>query len=77
MRDSECDLPLQPLSKASHSSLVVLLHAYRHTPEHLALVKRAVRRFKSARRRTRLPLQMWSTVDLNHVAAGVVALINR
>ncbi len=36
-------LPPQPLSDARHSILVVLLHAYRHTPKRLDWVKKAVK----------------------------------
>ena len=71
-------LPPQPSSKASDSSLAVLLHAYRHTPERLASVERAIRCAKPNAHVIvpRLPLTMWSTADLSDVAAAVVDLID-
>jgi pimeloyl-ACP methyl ester carboxylesterase len=68
----------QPLSTARDRSLVVLLHAYRHTPGRLAAVEKAVREFRPDAHVIvpALPLQMWSTADLNDVAADVVALID-
>ena len=83
-------LPPQPLSDARHSILVVLLHAYRHTPERLDWVKKAVcEEFKSDESKSsecnskahvivpELPLHMWSLADLNDVANSVVRLIHQ
>ena len=73
------ELTAQPLSDASHRSLVVLLHAYRHTPERLCTVKKAVCDcgLNAHVIAPRLPLRMWSTVDLNQVADDVVDLIDQ
>ena len=72
------ELPPQPPSKKTDCSLAVLLHAYRHTPDRLATVEQA---FRDARPDAHvivppLPLTMWSTADLDAVAAGVVKLID-
>ena len=77
--NNACNLPKQPNSDGHHSVLVVLLHAYRNTKDQLESVEDAVRESmpKAHVIKPQLPLQMWSTEDLNDVSASVVALIDQ
>lgn len=72
-------LPLQPLSKQTDTSLVVLLHAFRHTPSRLDHVARIVREEKRAAHIIvpPLPLSWRSREDLTDVAVNVVTLIDQ
>jgi alpha-beta hydrolase superfamily lysophospholipase len=69
----------QPFSEARDRSLVVLLHAFRHTPARLDAVARVVRQNKTAPHILvpPLPLSMWSRADLTDVAVEVVDLIDQ
>jgi len=69
----------QSFSEARDRSLVVLLHAFRHTPSRLDAVARVVRQNKTDAHIVvpSLPLSMWSRADLTDVAVEVVNLINQ
>ena len=71
-------LSRQPASDDRHRTLVVLLHAYTHTSERLDSVEDAVHESIPAAHvvKPQLPLQMWSTANLDDVAAAVVDLID-